>query len=212
MSSTPQVENLLDFIGDVESEQGYDIEFGNNPLDLSNMTIKEVLEHQEKRRAEGVESSAVGRYQFIYETLKGLVYTEDGKEKNPTDLPEDALFTPEVQDKAATILLQRRGLDKYLSGDMSAEDFAIEVAKEWASMPIVRDTTVKRVNKEGLEVLVDLKKGQSYYAGVGSNQDRVDVDEFLDVIKETQLQEIQVDPKIQERAVQANTFVEAMQQ
>jgi len=176
------------------------------------MTIREVLEHQEKRRKESAKSSAVGRYQFIYKTLKSLVLTESGKEKNPKDLPLDAKFTPELQDKAATILLQRRGLDDYLAGNISPEDFSTEVAKEWASMPIIKDMAVTRKNEQGQDVQVNLKKGQSYYSGVAGNKALVlDPNKLLDVVKKTKLQEVQVDPEIQKRAAQARTFPEALQ-
>jgi muramidase (phage lysozyme) len=210
MTDSSKVKPLLDFIGKVESSKGYNYEYGNKKLDLSNMTIKEVLEHQEKRRRENVTSSAVGRYQFIYKTLRDLVLTESGKEKNPKDLPLDAKFTPELQDKAATILLQRRGLDQYLAGTISPEVFSREIAKEWASMPLIEDTTVFRKNKEGQDVQVDLKKGQSYYSGVAGNKSLVNPDEFLDTVKKTQLQEIQVDPELIKKAADARTFVEAL--
>jgi len=210
MTESSKVKPLLDFIGKVESSKGYNYEYGNKKLDLSNMTIKEVLEHQEKRRRENVTSSAVGRYQFIYKTLRDLVLTESGKEKNPKDLPLDAKFTPELQDKAATILLQRRGLDQYLAGTISPEVFSREIAKEWASMPLIEDTTVFRKNKEGQDVQVDLKKGQSYYSGVAGNKSLVNPDEFLDTVKKTQLQEIQVDPELIKKAADARTFVEAL--
>jgi len=210
MTESSKVKPLLDFIGKVESSKGYNYEYGNKKLDLSNMTIKEVLEHQEKRRRENVTSSAVGRYQFIYKTLRDLVLTESGKEKNPKDLPLDAKFTPELQDKAATILLQRRGLDQYLAGTISPEVFSREIAKEWASMPLIEDTTVFRKNKEGQDVQVDLKKGQSYYSGVAGNKSLVNPDEFLDTVKKTQLQEIQVDSELIKKANAARTFLDAL--
>ena len=210
MTDSSKVKPLLDFIGKVESSKGYNYEYGNKKLDLSNMTIKEVLEHQEKRRRENVTSSAVGRYQFIYKTLRDLVLTESGKEKNPKDLPLDAKFTPELQDKAATILLQRRGLDQYLAGTISPEVFSKEIAKEWASMPLIEDTTVSRKNKEGQDVQVDLKKGQSYYSGVAGNKSLVNPDEFLDTVKKTQLQEIQVDSELIKKANAARTFLDAL--
>ena len=211
MDNEKQIKSLLDFIGNVESAKGYNYEYGNKPIDLSNMTIQEVLDHQEKRRKEGEASSAVGRYQFIYKTLKDLVKTENGEEKNPKDLPLNAKFTPEVQDKAATILLKRRGLDKYLSGEMSPEQFSIEIAKEWASMPLVADMSVVRKTKQGDKIQVDLKKGQSFYSGVAGNKSLVDPNELLNVVKNAKLQTSKVDPELQRRAAIANTFPEAMQ-
>ena len=207
MNSEKQIKPLLDFIGKIESAKGYNYEYGNKPIDLSNMTIQEVLDHQEKRRKEGAVSSAVGRYQFIHKTLKDLVLTKNGEEKNPKDLPLNAKFTPELQDKAATILLKRRGLDKYLSGKISPEQFSTEIAKEWASIPLVTDMSVVRKNEKGDETQVDLKKGQSFYSGVAGNKSLVDPDELLNVVKNSRL----IDPELQKRAAIANTFPEAMQ-
>jgi len=211
MAKPSQVKPLLDFIGKVESAKGYDYEYNNKPLDLSNMTIRQVLEHQEKRRKEGVKSSAVGRYQFIYNTLKSLVLTESGKEKNPKDLPLDAKFTPELQDKAATILLQRRGLDDYLAGNMSPEAFSTEIAKEWASMPIITDMTIARKNEQGQDVQVNLKRGQSFYSGVAGNKSLVDPNELLGVVKQTKPQEKEINLELKQRAETARTFPEALQ-
>ena len=204
-AKTSRIKPLLDFIGNVESAKGYNYEYGNKPLDLSNMTIKEVIEHQEKRKKEGVKSTAVGRYQFVLNTLKSLVLTDSGKEKNPNDLPLDAKFTPELQDKAATILLQRRGLNDYLAGNMSPEVFSTEVAKEWASMPLIADTTVTRKNKKGKEEQVNLKRGQSYYSGVAGNKSLVNPNELLNVVKQT------ITPSLQQKAETARTFPEALQ-
>lgn len=190
------IKDLLDFIGNKESELGYNIEFGNKELDLSNMTIQEVIDHQKKRKEEGVKSTAVGRYQFILKTLNDLVYTPEGKLKNPTDLPPNAKFTPEVQDRAARILLQRRGLDDYLNGKLSSEEFANNVAKEWASMPVVTDMKGH---------VKDIKAGESYYAGDERNASRADPMPFLQAVQKVKA------PDKEALAVQANTFVEAMQ-
>ena len=145
---------LLDQIGSIESAKGYDYEFGNKHIPLSEMTIGEVLEHQKRRRKEGARSSAVGRYQFIWKTLNDIA------ERNPKDFPKDALFTPELQDKAATVLLKRRGLDDYMSGKMDTRTFGKNLAKEWASLP-------------------DPDTGSSYYDKDGLNKSLVDVDTIL---------------------------------
>jgi muramidase (phage lysozyme) len=211
MAETSQVKTLLDFIGNVESAKGYNYEYGNKPLDLSDMTIREVIKHQEKRKQERVKSTAVGRYQFLLKTLKSLVLTDSGKEKNPKDLPLDAKFTPELQDKAATILLQRRGLDDYLAGNMSPEAFSTELAKEWASMPLISDMTVTRKNKQGKEEQVNLQRGQSFYSGVAGNKSLVDPNELLGVVKQTKPQQKEINPSLQQRAETAKTFPEALQ-
>jgi muramidase (phage lysozyme) len=72
-------------------------------------------------------SGAVGRYQIINKTLKEL--------QKKLGLPDDQLFNAEVQDRLATVLLERRGLNKFLNGQLSLKDFMKNLSKEWASLP-----------------------------------------------------------------------------
>jgi muramidase (phage lysozyme) len=149
---------LLDKIGSIESAKGYDYEFGNRPVPLSTMTLGEVLQHQQKRRKEGAKSSAVGRYQFMFETLSEIV------RKNPRDFPTDAKFTPDMQDKAATLLMERRGLKEFMSGSMDEKTFARNLSKEWASLP----------NPE---------TGRSYYDGDGLNKSLTTSKEMTGILR-----------------------------
>lgn len=90
-------------------------------------------------------SSALGGYQFLTATLDSL--------KSDLKLSGKEIMTPEFQDDLAVALMNRRGHLKYLRGEMSAETFCNELAKEWASLPMVTGS----------------KKGKSYYAGDGLN-------------------------------------------
>lgn len=137
---------LLGFIGNLEAPLGYNQVYGRNKMaPLDQMTINQVLSYQRDRVRRGSPSSAVGRYQFIRPTLRGLV--------RELGLSGDELFTPELQDSLAVHLLKRRGLDKYLDGQISLEAFGNSLAREWASLP----------------VLTGRKRGRSYYAGDGLN-------------------------------------------
>jgi len=137
---------LLGFIGNLEAPLGYNQVYGRNKMaPLDQMTINQVLSYQRDRVRRGSPSSAVGRYQFIRPTLRGLV--------RELGLSGDELFTPELQDSLAVHLLKRRGLDKYLDGQISLENFGNSLAREWASLP----------------VLTGRKRGRSYYAGDGLN-------------------------------------------
>lgn len=147
---------ILDLIGDKEAPLGYNQVYGRNrEVPLTNMTVNEVLEFQKELLAEGSPSTAVGRYQFITKTLNDLKRTEGltGEEK----------FTEELQDVLATALLKRRGYDKYKKGQMSKMEFANNLAKEWASLPVVSGEN----------------KGRSYYAGDGLNKALIDVESYL---------------------------------
>jgi muramidase (phage lysozyme) len=172
---------LLEMIGNIESSKGYNAEFGDKDLALDQMTISEVLDHQVRRRNEGAKSSAVGRYQFIHSTLKDLV------DKNPNDLPPDALFNEEQQDKAASILLKRRGMDDYANGDIDEHQFAKNLSKEWASLP-------------------NPDTGSSYYDGDGLNKSLTSTDTVFETLRRsktasavTDAAQVMLDRQTQER-------------
>lgn len=141
---------LLDFIGDLESPAGYNQRYGEivPAMDLSQMTIGDVLLMQEMQQMRGAVSTATGRYQFIRKTLMGLV--------DKLDIPLDRYFDPMLQDQLATELLRQRGIEKFKAGKMSLEAFGNNLAREWASLPILTPINGKRV-------------GQSYYAGDSIN-------------------------------------------
>jgi hypothetical protein len=140
-------QSLLDLIGRVESNGNYNILVGGSvEPNLTNMTVAEVLEYQRGMLARGHESTAVGKYQIIRNTLSDLV-------KSGAVNPNEK-FSQLTQDRLAIALLNRRGYQRYLQGELTADQFANRVAQEWASFP--------------------MPDGRSYYAGVGSNKALVD--------------------------------------
>ena len=70
---------------------------------------------------------AIGRYQFIPATLRRLVKV--------LDVPTDAYFTAEIQDRLANQLLLEAGLRDFLSGSLPAPAFQDNLAKIWAGLP-----------------------------------------------------------------------------
>lgn len=70
-------------------------------------------------------TTAVGPYQIVRTTLRELLKADDA----PWDL--DTKFTPEVQREMAAKLLERRGLKKFLSGDLSEDQFVANLTSEW---------------------------------------------------------------------------------
>ena len=158
------VKPLLDFIAKPESGGDYNVVWGRiKPADrpkrpLVSMTIAEVLAWQESIDAR-YQSEAAGRYQIMEDTLRPLPAAADLKMYD--------LFNEANQDALATVLLRRRGLDKFLAGQISAEEFANNLAREWASLPVVTGP----------------KAGRSFYAGDGLNKSHVSVDEFLAAVR-----------------------------
>ena len=102
-------------------------------MNLTDMTIGQILnraagnnDSEEKRIKEG-KIFAAGRYQIIPKTLKGLV------DAGVVKLGDK--FDEKTQDKLATALLNEAGLKRWLSGDMTSDQFQNNMAKIWAGLP-----------------------------------------------------------------------------
>jgi len=154
---------LLNLIARAESNDNYNAYYGNannRAVDFTSMTIEEVLQWQDQYVRQGSRSSAVGRYQIINKTLAGLVAQLDIDTKQKFDKP--------MQDQLAVALLERRGAREYMNDKISTEEFAANLAKEWAALPRI----------------IGANASESYYASDGINRSRVSVNEVLAVIEE----------------------------
>lgn len=170
------MKKLLEFL--IKAETGmtgpkaYEVIIGRNEakLDkpLTSMTVAEVLGDQKTwMKRFNVTSGAAGAYQIINSTLRGLVAAEVVR-------PADK-YNALTQDKLGAQLVLERGYDRYMKGLLSLDGFALNLAKEWASMPVLKET--KRNS-------VVLKRGQSYYDGVAGNSARVKPEELEQVLKD----------------------------
>ncbi len=159
---------ILNLIGRVESGNNYNAVYGvNKTQNLTVSTIDQVIAWQKRYTTVlGMPSSAAGRYQIIRKTLKGL--------KEEMGLTGNELFDEKMQDRMAVTLLNRRGWQKFLNGDLSEKQMMINLAKEWASFPMPATMRIK-----GKQYY----RGASYYSGDGLNKALVNVDEVLDTIK-----------------------------
>lgn len=149
--------DLLNTIAKVESKNNYNAYFGNpnnTSIQFTAMTVREVLAWQQQFVEQGNQSSAVGRYQFIDPTLRGLV--------RELKIDENMKFDQALQDRLAARLLERRGIRDYVDNKMSREEFAHSLSKEWAALP-------KAIGEN---------PEQSYYAGDGLNKAQLSVDEM----------------------------------
>lgn len=148
---------ILEHIGQKESGGNYNkLVGGAVEPKLTKMTISEVQDYQ-RRMGSGelgrFESTAVGKYQIIKSTLAELV--AQGKAS-----PNDA-YDPATQEKLGRALLEKRGLNRYLSGQIPKDQFMDSLSMEWASLPF--------------------NTGKSYYAGTGSNRSLMSRDEFSEL-------------------------------
>lgn len=150
---SPALKPLLALIREYEGGpgmKGYGTVYGGSPVkaDVSKMTLDEVYAFQKKMLDAGSKSTACGGYQFIRKTLLATI--------KQMKLTGRELWAPDLQDLMAIHLMKLRGLDSYLSGEIGPEAFANNLAKEWASLPVVTPINGK-------------KPGQSYYDGDGIN-------------------------------------------
>jgi len=124
------IENLLNTISKAENtNNNYNAIFSNgkqHKIQYTKMTIKEVLIDM-KKRIKTKWSSATGKYQFMYLTLKNLT------KKYNIDI-NNQLFSPEFQEKIARIKLKERWLEKFLKWDLKRDAFQINISAEWASL------------------------------------------------------------------------------
>jgi YD repeat-containing protein len=117
---------------------GYDItlgygQFAKSSIPLSQMTLAQVDKLQSRildatRLAWGSDkaSSAVGKYEITRTTLRKL--------RVDLGLSDDMILTPALQDRLGIKLLEWRGLKAYQAGKISAAQFQLNLAKEWASI------------------------------------------------------------------------------
>lgn len=161
----PSAKPLLALIRKTETGKAdplsYDTVIGHKQAHLdkpiTQMSVNEVLAAQlHLVKKLGMPSGAAGAYQIIRPTLLGLVKALGltGAEK----------FTPALQDRLGQALLNRRGYQKYVDGAITATAFGNQLAREWASFPVM---TKQKGQKREVEI------GQSYYAGDGINKSLV---------------------------------------
>lgn len=121
--------------------------------DVSKLTLIGVLSLQQRMLNNKSLSTACGGYQFLRKTLQATIIE--------MNLTGSELWDEALQDRMAVHLMEGRGLAKYLAGQISREAFANNLAKEWASLPVV--TAIRGANRQ-------LQPGETYYAGDGLNK------------------------------------------
>ena len=139
------IDALKNLIGHHESKNDYNRVYGAGVkrIPLTDMTVDQVLAWQRNYVKNGSPSSAVGKYQIIQDTLRGL--------KAEMGLTGNEKMDAAMQDRMFMHLAKRRGLDDYLAGRISQDKMMRNLSQEWASLP---------KNDSGL----------SYYHGDGLNR------------------------------------------
>jgi len=149
---------LLNTIAKGESKGNYNAYFGNasnSKIKFTDMTIAQIQQWQQDYVKNGSPSSAVGKYQIVRPTLNGLIAQ--------LNINPDQKFDAQMQDRMAVALLERRGSVNFVDNKLTREQFAENIAKEWAALP---KTTGDNPD-------------HSYYEGDGLNKSRISVDEVF---------------------------------
>jgi len=149
---------------------------------ISELTVDEILKYQAIKDPNNKDRLfAVGKYQTDNRTFPMAV--------KALGLSGDTVFTPEVQEKVGLYLVSekpgRKRLSNYLKniGDVSAERAMLDLAMEFASVPV--PYAIKK-GKYGKWPKTDLEAGDSFYAsgGKGGNKAQHTVAETLKVLEE----------------------------
>ena len=161
---------VLDLIGKYEGIGSYDTVYGGirkdlRPAKLTALTVAQVIQLQENWRKQGQKSTAAGLYQIIYKTLSAVVE----QMKFDTSRKFDAV----TQDQMAMHLLTGRNFQRFLDDKIGINDMAINLAKEWASLPVPYAMTGASRK---------ISAGQSYYAGDGLNKAHATVSEVTQAL------------------------------
>jgi len=145
LSNSEQARAVLNLIAQPESGGQYAAVYpGRTQPNILDMTLDELFKDM---RARGKQrgSSATGRYQYITKTLREIT-REMGLD------PKTTKFNAKTQDAIALYHLRNyHGLDRWLQGKMSSQQFLSKLARTWAGLP-------------------DPKTGSSFYKGVLDNR------------------------------------------
>ncbi len=151
---------LLAFIYETETSRKppecYEVIYGHKqgklPKPLTSMAVDEVIKAQPGwSRNHG--SSAAGAPQLMRATLIEL--------KEELGLRGSQNLDADLQDRLAWHLLKRRGYEGFMAGTIGRAEFGKRLAMEWASFPVLAGTKGQ---------MRTVKRGQSYYAGDGTNK------------------------------------------
>jgi len=167
---TKEEKALLDTLAYCEgtlgvSNNGYDVVVGSRRI-MAGWTKDTTIVHGGTDWFDkATNSTAAGRYQFLYSTWIG---------SKKINLP----MTKDNQDKRGLELIDSRltGIDKTKLTDKSVFYKALnKMCTVWASIPVTSDITDSDGNVH--------KAGKSYYAGDGVNKSKLSADEIFEIYK-----------------------------
>jgi hypothetical protein len=159
--------------GTIENKTvGADFVNGESVIDFSQMTIAEYLRRSKLKDENKL--FAVGRYQIIPDTMKGLLTHHPEIDINTTTL------SPATQDLLFGTLISKSNklVQDYIDGkNVSRDDAVMQLAHTFASIGVpyrVWRNENSRTDKKGNKKIIWdarwIEKGESYYSGAGGNK------------------------------------------
>lgn len=134
---------FLNLMGALEGPAGFDSVYEGAPFappqPIGTMTIGAILDYQEAIREAGTASSAVARYQIVYDTMQGAV-----KDLN---LHPDLVFDGEMQTYVARHLMDRCG---FYDTNTPIPQLGDCLARVWAALPLFTGPYAGRSAYEGI--------------------------------------------------------------
>ena len=144
-------EGLGNFIGSKESGNSYTkLVGGAEDASILDKTVSQL-------NGEKGGQFAMGKYQIQMRTASEVL-------RNAGKDPDKFKFDQQGQDEIFKLLLERRGVDDYISGKISEDEFALNLSKEWAALPMNAS-------------------GSGYYDGDGKNKSLVSYEETIKMIR-----------------------------
>jgi len=153
--------------GTAGSQAGY-----TPPKPISQMTVGEIMDSQSSGSL-----FAVGKYQITPVTMKGFV--------KQMGIGRGDVFNEETQDKFReyTVNFKRPNVGKFLKGveGSSLEKAQLALAAEFASVGVPRD--MKKGEYGGGYPVMDIKRGESLYKGIGGNAASIGPDVIAEALQ-----------------------------
>ncbi|NEV61616.1 conjugal transfer protein TraG N-terminal domain-containing protein [Thiorhodococcus minor] len=149
---------VLDLIAAPESHGNYNAWYRHADQDqviLSTLTLAEVQALQDELLAHGNGGSAIGRYQFLADTLADL--------KQRLRISGSEPFTPAFQDRLALTLARDAGINDWAAGRLDDDSFAYNLSQIWAGLP--KDAS-----------------NLSFHDGVGGNATQIDYAQVMETL------------------------------
>jgi len=124
--SKASLDDVREMIAKGESNGDYNAIYGGKNAKLTTMTLQQVYDLQDQL-LKNTNHSPVGKYQFIKPTLQSLA--------QQLGFGPNTVFTQQVQDQLADLLIYQQGFPAYQSGLTPKEQFLAQLKSQWDSLP-----------------------------------------------------------------------------